>query len=86
VTLRELAELAFGTFTPSTAWEAWQLVCDGLYFEGTPDRITACSREEVSQKQEARRLKESQKIAWTGFLTRVANRQVIDHARLQRAQ
>jgi len=76
VTLRELAELAFGRFIPSTAWEAWQLTCDGLYFHGTPDCITACSREEVSQKQEARRLKASQKIAWTGFLTRVANRQV----------
>ena len=76
VTLRELAELAFGRFIPSTAWEAWQLTCDGLYFHGTPDCITAYSREEVSQKQEARRLKASQKIAWTGFLTRVANRQV----------
>ena len=77
VTLRELAELAFGSFTPSTAWGAWQLVCDNLYFQGTPDCITACSREEVSQKQETRRLKTSQKIAWTGFLSRVANRQII---------
>ena len=75
VTLRELAELAFGSFTPSSAWETWQLLCDGLYFQGTPDCITACSREEVLQKQETRRLKASQKIAWTGFLTRVANRQ-----------
>ena len=56
VTLRELAELAFGSFTPSTAWEAWQLVSDGLYFQGTTDSITAASREEVSQKQETRRL------------------------------
>ena len=76
VTLRELAELAFGKFTPSTAWGAWQLICENLYFQGTPDCITACSREEVSQKQETRRLKASQKIAWTGFLTRVLNRQV----------
>lgn len=76
VTLRELAELAFGKFTPSTAWGAWQLICDNLYFQGTPDCITACSHEEVSRKQEARRLKTSQKIAWTGFLNRVANRQV----------
>lgn len=76
VTLRELAELAFGRFTPSTAWGAWQLICDSLYFQGTPDCITACSREEVSRKQETRRLKASQKIAFTGFLTRVANRQV----------
>lgn len=76
VTLQELTELVFGQFTPSTAWAAWQLVCDGLYFQGTPERITACSREGVSQKQAARRLKESRQAAWTGFMTRVANRQV----------
>jgi exoribonuclease II len=76
VSLRELAEIAFGSFTPSTAWAAWQWVCDNLYFQGTVDCITTCSREEISRKQETRRLKTSQKIAWTEFMTRVANRQV----------
>ena len=76
VTLRELAELAFGKFTPSTAWGAWQLLCDNLYFQGTPDSITACTQEEISRKQETRRSKVSQKTAWSEFLTRVANRQV----------
>ena len=33
--LRELAELAFGDYTPASAWAAWELVADGLYFEGT---------------------------------------------------
>jgi exoribonuclease-2 len=74
VTLGELAELAFGRFTPSTAWGAWQLVCDNLYFQGTPERIIACSKDEVLRKQETRLLKRSQKTAWAGFLTRVANR------------
>lgn len=76
VTLREFAELAFGSFTPSTAWGAWQLTCGSLYFQGTPDRITACSREEVLRKQETRQIKVSQKDAWTGFMIRVVNRQV----------
>jgi len=76
VTLKELAELAFGKFTASAAWGAWQLLCEGLHFQGTPERITASSSEEVLQKQETRRLKASQKIAWTGFMARVANRQV----------
>jgi exoribonuclease-2 len=76
VTLRELAEIAFGSFTPSTAWAVWQWVCDNLYFQGTVDCITTCSREEVLRKQETRRLKTSQKIAWTAFMTRVSNRQV----------
>jgi len=76
VSLYELAEIAFGSFTPSTAWSAWQWVCDNLYFQGTVDCITTFSREEVSRKQETRRLKMSQKIAWTEFMNRVANRQV----------
>ncbi len=76
VSLRELTEIAFGSFTPSTAWAVWQWVCDNLYFQGTVDCITTCSREEVSRKQETRRLKTSQKIVWTEFMTRVANRQV----------
>jgi exoribonuclease-2 len=76
VTLHELAELAFGKFTPSTAWGAWQLLCENTYFQGTPDCITTCPQEEISRKQETRRLKASQKTVWTEFLTRVANRQV----------
>jgi exoribonuclease-2 len=76
VSLRELAEIAFGSFTPSTGWAAWQWVCDNLYFQGSVDCITTCSREEISRKQETRRLKTSQKIAWTEFMTRVASRQV----------
>ena len=76
VDLRGLAELAFGSFTPSTAWGAWQLTCDSLYFQGTPDCITACSREEVLRKQETRQIKVSQKDALTGFMTRVVSRQV----------
>ena len=76
VTLQELAELAFGKFTPSTAWGAWQLLCDNLYFQGKSDSITACSQEEITRKQETRKLKTSQKTAWTEFLTRAANRQV----------
>ena len=59
VSLYELAEIAFGSFTPSTAWSAWQWVCDNLYFQGTVDCITTFSREEVSRKQETRRLKMS---------------------------
>ena len=43
VSLRELAEIAFGSFTPSTAWAVWQWVCDNLYFQGTVDCITAKS-------------------------------------------
>ena len=38
-TLHELAELVYGAYTPATAWAAWGLVAEGLYFRGaTPQR------------------------------------------------
>ena len=76
VTIRELAEVAYGSFTPAAAWGAWQLFTEGIYFKGNPEHITCCSREEVKRKQETRRLKTAQKLAWTGFLSRLASRQL----------
>jgi len=77
ITIDELAELVFETYTPATAWAAWQLVSEGLYFQGTPESITAYSSEEVSQRREARRLRAAEKQAWTAFLDRVINRKVV---------
>lgn len=69
-TLAELAELAYGAFTPSTAWAAWQVVTDGLYFRGTPERITACTAAEVARSQAARAAEAADKQAWEAFVTR----------------
>jgi len=70
-TLEELAELAFDKFTPTTAWAAWQLVTEGLYFSGTPEAIAARTEEEVSKLKIARAEKEAEAEAWDGFLTRL---------------
>jgi exoribonuclease II len=70
-TLHELAELAFGGYTPATAWAAWQLVADGLYFRGTPDAIQAATPEEVEARQAARASDVAERQAWEGFLERV---------------
>jgi exoribonuclease-2 len=69
-TLPDLAELAFGSFTPSSAWAAWELVAEGLYFRGTPDRILACSAEEVHATREARAAEQAERQAWDEFLAR----------------
>jgi len=69
-TLAELAELAYGAFTPSTAWAAWQVVTDSLYFRGTPERIAACTADEVSHTQAARAAEAAEKQAWEAFVTR----------------
>ena len=45
--LSELAELAYGEFTPAAAWAACQLVEDGLYFHGPPRAFQAHTVEEV---------------------------------------
>ncbi len=69
-TLAELAELAYGEFTPSTAWAAWQQVTDGQYFEGSPDQIKAISAEEVERRQAERTRIETERGAWQAFLER----------------
>ena len=69
-TLGELAELAYGAFTPSTAWAAWQMVTEGLYFHGTPERITACTAAEVAHTQAARAAEAAEKQAWEAFVAR----------------
>lgn len=69
--LAELAELAYGDFTPASAWAAWQLVVEGLYFRGTPELIEVSSAEEVQRIQAARELKAAEDQAWTDFLARI---------------
>ena len=34
VALSDLAELLYGEYSPATAWGAWEVLRDGLYFEG----------------------------------------------------
>jgi len=87
-TLEELAELAYGDFTPATAWAAWQLVDDGLYFRGTPEQIEVSSAAEVTQEQETRQARAEQEQAWAAFLGRVHARQLLpqDHLHLRETE
>ncbi|MDR2663148.1 MAG: RNB domain-containing ribonuclease [Treponema sp.] len=55
VPLHELAELAYGSFTPRTAWAAWLLLAEGLYFTGTIAAVTARSAAELEAAEEKRR-------------------------------
>ncbi len=68
--LAELAELAYGDYTPATAWAAWQLVAEGLYFHGSPEAVVACSPEEVAKARAARQAKAAEERAWAAFLER----------------
>ncbi|MGB6992868.1 MAG: RNB domain-containing ribonuclease [Thermoanaerobaculia bacterium] len=66
-----MAELAYNEYSVASAWAAWQLVDDGLYFSGTPDAITARSEAEVTAERAAREAKAAEQLAWISFLQRV---------------
>ena len=75
--LAELAELIYDAYTPATAWATWELVADGLYFHGTPERVTARSPEQVAQEQTAREAQAARHQAWSDFLERVRAGQIV---------
>lgn len=67
-TLAELAELAYGEYSPATAWAAWQLVADGLRFRGTPQEVLARTRDEVAREQRTREARTAEAEAWSEFV------------------
>lgn len=69
-TLPELAELIYEAYTPATAWATWQLVEDGLYFQGGLDTIFAATAEQVRQVKAGRAAKAAKEQAWLGFVDR----------------
>jgi len=69
--LAELTELAYGDYSPAAAWDAWQLVSDGLYFRGTPDAIEARTEDDVERERAARAARAAEKQAWEAFLERL---------------
>ncbi len=69
-TLSELAELVYGAYTPATAWAAWRLVDEGLYFRGTPEAVSAQPLAEVERERAIREAKAAEREAWNGFLQR----------------
>ncbi len=79
--LSELSELIYGEYTPMTAWTTWQLVADGLYFEGKPDCIHARSAEQVELDHKQRQEKAVAEQAWSAFLARLNASKIIpqDH-------
>jgi len=68
--LEELAVLAYGSFTPATAWSAWQSVAEQLFFSGSPTDIRVHTASEVEQKQKARAQTEAEQQAWRSFIDR----------------
>ncbi|MCB0209833.1 MAG: RNB domain-containing ribonuclease [Anaerolineae bacterium] len=75
--LPELAELIYEAYTPATAWATWELVLDGLYFQGDPEAIVATSAEAVAQIKAERAAKVARAQAWTDFVDRAAEGHIV---------
>jgi exoribonuclease-2 len=73
--LQSLAELAFGEFTPSSAWSAWRWIEDGLYFQGSLQALKVRPREAVVQTNATRQAKIAVAQAWNDFLDRARSGQ-----------
>jgi exoribonuclease-2 len=71
VSLKELAELAWGGFSPSSAWAAWEALREGLYFAGNPRSIRVRSAGEVEEAENKRGAREREAGERSAFLDRL---------------
>ena len=86
VPLADLAELLYGEYTPATAWSSWQLVADGLYFEGTPDSVTGREADAVAADIAAREARKAREAAWEGLIARLKQGSMADEDRKELAE
>ncbi|MDR0663332.1 MAG: RNB domain-containing ribonuclease [Spirochaetaceae bacterium] len=71
LTMRELAELAWGAFTPASAWAVYALLLDGVYFSGAITAIKPRPASEVDaaeQKKTEKQLDLVNRAAYIGRL------------------
>jgi exoribonuclease-2 len=76
-TLRELAELAFGNWSPSSAWRAYQALQNGSYFAGTMDAVIPKDRAQVEAEQQKQAAKASENTERAAFLSRLKARSLL---------
>lgn len=73
-TLEELTELAFGAYTPQTAWELWKHIQEEKYFKGVPESIKVLTEDEVREKEEQEKVRKKSEMEWQSFLSRIRER------------
>jgi exoribonuclease-2 len=86
VALSELAELLYGEYSPATAWGAWGVLQDGLYFEGGAAAIRRRSEAAVRQERETRESRQRAQQEWEEFLERVDRAELMDEDRKRLAE
>jgi exoribonuclease-2 len=71
VPLRELAELAYGDFSPQSAWAAYGLLKEGLYFSGTVTAVSPRDAATVAAGEQKREEKQREIRERDAFLERL---------------
>jgi exoribonuclease-2 len=84
--LAELAELIYGEFTPATAWASWQLLHEGLYFEGGLDSIRARSSEQIESDLKEQKAKATAEREMEESLARIKRGEIIEQDRKRLAE
>ena len=74
VPLAEFAELLYGAYSPESAWAAYALLREGLYFTGTTGSIRSRPREEVEAGERKRDGKEKDIRERQEFLARLTSK------------
>ncbi|OOZ17997.1 hypothetical protein BOW28_03890 [Solemya velum gill symbiont] len=77
----DFADLLYGEFTPASAWGAWQLLNEGLYFSGEADAVKARPAELVEEDIAKRDAKAREKADWEEMLERLKKRQMAESDR-----
>ena len=68
--LKELAELTYGVFSPRSAWAAWELLREGLYFSGSAQAVKTRPKSAVLEDEKKREEKQRETGDRTDFLAR----------------
>ncbi|MDR0494635.1 MAG: RNB domain-containing ribonuclease [Treponema sp.] len=74
VSLKELAELVYGEYVPASAWAAFSLLLDGLYFTGSSGAIRPRPQEQVEADEKKRSEKQQASGERELFLERLRRR------------
>ncbi|AFZ67149.1 ribonuclease catalytic domain-containing protein [Deinococcus peraridilitoris] len=80
--LSDVAELAFGDFTPDSALAVWGWVQEGTYFGGTPSNIVPRSAAQVQATLTQKEARADESRAWEVFLDGLRRGEVSDPRRL----
>ncbi len=76
VPLKEFAELVYGAYTPKTAWAAFLLLKDGLYFTGNLSEIKPREKQQVENDIHKRLEKEREQNERALFLERLKTKKL----------